>query len=46
MKNLFKILARINKILLPSMINKDLRKLSKYEKVIVAYRYWITKNSI
>ena len=46
MKKLFKILAKINKILLPSMINKDLRKLSKCEKVIVAYRYWITKNSI
>ena len=46
MKKLFKILAKINKILLPSMINKDLQKLNTYEKIIIAYRYWITKNSI
>jgi len=46
MKKLFKILAKINKILLPSMINKDLRKLNTYEKVIIAYRYWVTKNSL
>ncbi len=46
MKKVFKILAKINKILLPSMINKDLRKLSIHEKAIIAYRYWVTKNSI
>jgi len=46
MKKLFKILAKINKILLPSMINKDLRKLNTYEKVIITYRYWVTKNSL
>ena len=37
MKKIFKILAKINKILIPSMINKDLRKLHTYEKIIIAY---------
>jgi len=46
MKKLFKILAKINKILLPSMINKDISKLNTYQKIIIAYRYWITKNSL
>lgn len=44
MKYFFKILSKLNKILLPSMIKKDLSKLKIYEKIIVAYRYWVTKN--
>jgi len=46
MKKIFKILSKINKILLPSMINKDISKLYTHQKIIVAYRYWITKNSL
>ncbi len=45
-KYFFKILARINKIILPSLAKKDLTKLKKWEKAIVAYRYIITKNSL
>ncbi|MDG1718737.1 MAG: SsrA-binding protein [Flavobacteriales bacterium] len=41
---MFKILAKINKILLPSMINKDISQLKTYQKIIIAYRYWVTKN--
>jgi hypothetical protein len=42
----FKILARINKLILPSMIRKDLYNLSTIQKAIVGYRYWVTKNSL
>ena len=43
---IFKVLAIINKIVLPSLISKDLSKLKWYEKLIFGYRYWITKNSL
>jgi hypothetical protein len=45
-KSFFKILARINKVILPSFAKKDLTKLKKWEKAIVAYRYVVTKNSL
>ena len=43
---MFKILARINKAILPSLYKKDITKLRFYEKVILGYRYWVTKNSL
>jgi len=42
----FKILARVNKRIFPSMCKKDMGKLKKWEMLIVAYRYWVTKNAI
>jgi hypothetical protein len=45
-KTIFKLLAKINKVLIPSMSKKDLTKLSKTEKIIVAYRYWVTTNAL
>ena len=45
-KYIFKVLAIINKVVLPSLISKDLSKLKGYEKLILGYRYWITKNSL
>ena len=45
-KYVFKRLAIINKVILPSMIAKDLTKLKGYEKLIFGYRYWVTKNSL
>ena len=45
-KYIFKGLAIINKIILPSLIRKDLSKLKSYEKLILGYRYWVTKNSL
>ena len=39
-------LAKINKLILPRYSQRDLNKLKKFEKLIVAYRYWITKNSL
>ena len=45
-KKFFIFLAKANKIILPSMIRKDLYKLSKSQKIIVGYRCWVTKNSL
>ena len=45
-KYIFKGLAIINKVIIPSLIKKDLSKLKSYEKLILAYRYWATKNSL
>jgi len=45
-KLFFKILAKVNKLIIPSLYNKDIGKLKNYEKVILGYRYWVTKNSL
>ena len=45
-KIIFKGLAILNKLLLPSLYKKDIKKLKEWEMLIVAYRYWITKNAI
>lgn len=45
-KYIFKGLAVINKMVMPSLIAKDLSKLKSYEKLILGYRYWVTKNSL
>ena len=46
MKKVFKILAQINKVLLPKYSKRDLSKLSKIDKALVAYRYWVTTNAL
>ncbi|HET6539291.1 MAG TPA: hypothetical protein VFG46_02350 [Chryseolinea sp.] len=45
-KKFFKILARINKLILPRYSKRDLAKLSKIEKALVAYRYWVTTHAL
>lgn len=45
-KSLFKILSKLNKLLLPRYSKRDLSQLSKLDKGIVAFRYWVTKNSL
>ncbi|MFM8833221.1 MAG: hypothetical protein ACKOEV_06255 [Cytophagales bacterium] len=45
-KSIFQILAKINKVVMPSMAKKDLTKLSKLEKAMVVYRYWVTTNAL
>ena len=45
-KKAFQILARINKVLLPRYSKRDLTKLSKIDKALVAYRYWVTTNAL
>jgi len=45
-RTLFASLARVNKALLPKLWQKDLLRLSKAEKLIVAWRIWVTKNAL
>tara|TARA_R110001583_G_scaffold145096_1_gene297130 strand:- start:80418 stop:80567 length:150 start_codon:yes stop_codon:yes gene_type:complete len=47
-KSLFKIGAKINKVLLPSFSKKRLNmaKAKKWELAIIGWRYFITKNSL
>ena len=45
-KLFFKILAKVNKLIIPSLYKKDIGKLKSYEKVILEYRYWVTKSSL
>lgn len=45
-KTLFRLLARINKLVLPKMWHKDLARLTKVQKAIVGWRIWVTKNAL
>jgi len=45
-KYIFRGLAMINKLIMPKLYKKDITKLKSYEKVILGYRYWVTKNSL
>lgn len=45
-KALFKFLALFNRLFVPRMSKKDLTKLKKWEKAIVAWRYWVTTNAL
>ncbi len=46
MKALFRSLARVNRALLPKQWHRDLTRLSKTRKLLVAYRYWVTRNAL
>jgi hypothetical protein len=45
---LFKILAKTNKVLLPSLSKKrvDLGNAKKWQLALVGYRYWVTINAL
>jgi hypothetical protein len=45
-KSIFKILARANRLLLPRVSKADLNRLSAVQKLLVAYRYWVTVNAL
>lgn len=45
-KSFFRVLALINKVVVPRMSKKDLTKLTKMQKAIVAYRYWVTIHAV
>jgi hypothetical protein len=47
-KRLFKILAKINKLILPSLSKRgvNINKLNKRQKLLLGYRCWVTKNSL
>ena len=45
---MFKILAKINKLILPSFTKQrlDLAKANKWQMAIIGYRYFITKRAL
>ncbi len=45
MKPIFGLLNQLNKILLPSLATKDPAKLTKFQKAITAWRYWVLTKS-
>ena len=47
-KQLFKTLAKINKVILPSYSKKrlDLAKAKKLQLAIIGWRWYVTKNAI
>jgi hypothetical protein len=47
-KSFFKILAKLNKVLLPSFSKKqlDLSKASKLQLAIIGWRYYVTINAL
>jgi len=47
-KTLFKILAKLNKLLCPSFTKKrlDMSKAKKWQLAIIGWRYFVTKNSL
>ncbi len=46
MRFVFRILARLNKVILPRYSKRDISRLSKMDKILVAYRYWVTIHAI
>ena len=45
-KSVFRVLAKINKVILPRYSKRDINKLSMMDKALVAYRYWVTMNAL
>ncbi|HRP00324.1 MAG TPA: SsrA-binding protein [Flavobacteriales bacterium] len=42
----FRLLARLNRLLLPKLWDKDLTRLTKLQKAIVAWRYFVTRKAL
>jgi hypothetical protein len=45
-KTFLKLLAKVNKLILPRYSKKDITRLSKIDKALVAYRYWVTIHAL
>jgi hypothetical protein len=45
-RGLFKLLVKVNKLILPSLYKKDPMKLSNLEKIVLGYKYWAVTNSL
>lgn len=43
---IFKFLAKVNRLLLPRFSKRDITRLSKFDKALVAFRYWVTINAL
>lgn len=47
-KEMYKLLAKLNKLLLPSLTKSglDITKAKKWQKALLAYRYFVTVKSL
>ncbi|WP_195759309.1 hypothetical protein [Pedobacter puniceum] len=45
-KKFFRFLNKVNKLVLPSLYQKDPSKLSKFEQALTGYRYWVLLNAL
>lgn len=45
-KRLFRVLAAVNRAVLPKQWHRDLAHLSKPRQALAAYRYWVTRNAL
>jgi hypothetical protein len=45
-RSFFKVLNKINQVLLPKYSKKDPLKLTKFERAIVGYKYYVLINSM
>ena len=47
-KKMYKLLAKLNKLILPSFSKQqlDLSKAKKWQMAIIAWRYYVTKNAL
>jgi hypothetical protein len=43
---LFRLLAKINKIILPSYYKKDPMQLTGIQKAVLGFRYWVLMNAL
>ena len=45
-KQLFKLLVKLNKLLLPKLYKVDPMQLTNLQKAILGYKYWTLRNSL
>jgi len=45
-RQFFQALSKLNKAILPKAYEMDLNNLSKFDKAVIGYKYWVTKNAL
>ncbi len=45
-RQFFVILSKLNRAILPKAHKMDLNNLSKFDKAVIGYKYWVTKNAL
>ena len=45
-KRIFRLLAAMNRAVLPKQWHRDLSRLSTSRKLLAGYRYWVTRNAL
>lgn len=45
-RKFFVLLSKLNKAILPKAHKMDINNLSKFDKALIGYKYWVTKNAL